>query len=82
MIHEEVGAYEAKTNLSKLLDAVEHGKRIYITRHGKRVAELGPVRHPRRAEFGSAKGKPFYMAPDFDDPLEEFREYMEPDPER
>ena len=39
----EVGAFEAKTHLPKLLDAVEHGARITITRRGEAVAELIPV---------------------------------------
>jgi prevent-host-death family protein len=38
-----VGAYEAKTNLSKLLDEVERGETIVITRHGAPVAHLAPV---------------------------------------
>lgn len=40
---EMVGAYEAKTHLSKLLEQVELGKRFVITRHGKPVARLEPV---------------------------------------
>lgn len=39
----EVGAYEAKTHLSDLLDRVEGGERITITRHGKPVAHLIPL---------------------------------------
>ncbi|MCM2314517.1 MAG: type II toxin-antitoxin system prevent-host-death family antitoxin [Thermoanaerobaculia bacterium] len=39
----EIGAYEAKTNLSALLGRVEKGERFVITRHGKAVAELVPV---------------------------------------
>ncbi len=35
-----VGAYEAKTNLSKLLDRVAKGERIVITRHGVPVAVM------------------------------------------
>jgi prevent-host-death family protein len=36
-----VGAYEAKTHLSELLDEVEkHGVTVVITRNGKEVAEL------------------------------------------
>ena len=35
-----VGAFEAKTNLSALLDKVESGEDILITRHGKPVAVL------------------------------------------
>lgn len=38
-----VGAYEAKTHLSELLDRVERGERVTITRHGKPVARLVPV---------------------------------------
>jgi prevent-host-death family protein len=37
-----VGAYEAKTHLADLLDRVERGERITITRHGRPVAELVP----------------------------------------
>lgn len=76
----EVGAFEAKTHLSKLLDRVEEGQAIYITRRGKRVARLVPPepKKKKKAKRGCAKGKPgeFYMAPDFDAPLEEFKEYM------
>jgi prevent-host-death family protein len=37
-----VGAYDAKTRLSELLDRVERGEQIIITRHGKPVARLVP----------------------------------------
>jgi prevent-host-death family protein len=39
----EIGAYEAKTHLPKLLERVEKGESFVITRHGRAVAELGPV---------------------------------------
>ena len=39
----EVGAFEAKTHLSQLLDQVERGETITITRHGKPVARLIPI---------------------------------------
>ena len=39
----DIGAYEAKTHLPKLLERVEKGERFIITRHGKPVAELIPV---------------------------------------
>lgn len=39
-----VGAYEAKTHLSQLLDRAEQGERITITRHGRPVAHLVPAR--------------------------------------
>lgn len=37
-----VGAYEAKTHLSHLLEEVAKGERIIITRHGVPVAMLMP----------------------------------------
>jgi len=39
----EIGAYEAKTHLPKLLKRVEKGEHFVITRHGRAVAELTPV---------------------------------------
>jgi len=39
----EVGAYEAKTHLSELLDRVSKGERIVITKHGTPVAVLAPI---------------------------------------
>jgi prevent-host-death family protein len=43
---ETVGAYEAKTHLPKLLERVQKGERITITKHGVPVAVL----HPPEAE--------------------------------
>jgi prevent-host-death family protein len=40
----EVGAFEAKNRLGALLDRVEQGKEIVITRRGKPVAQLVPAR--------------------------------------
>ena len=41
----KVGAYEAKTHLPALLDRVEKGETITITKHGREVATLSPWRH-------------------------------------
>jgi len=38
-----VGAYEAKTHFSELLERVIRGETITVTRHGTPVAQLGPV---------------------------------------
>jgi prevent-host-death family protein len=35
-----VGAFEAKTHLSALLDRVEAGEEVVITKHGRPVARL------------------------------------------
>lgn len=39
----EIGAFEAKNKLAELLDLAEKGEGIIITRHGKKVARLGPI---------------------------------------
>ena len=39
-----VGSFEAKTKLSELLDKVEAGETVTITRHGAPVAKLVPVK--------------------------------------
>ena len=38
-----LGAYEAKTHLSRLLDEVERGQTYAITKHGRPVALLVPA---------------------------------------
>ena len=38
-----IGSFEAKTKFAELLDKVEAGETITITRHGKPVAQLVPV---------------------------------------
>ncbi|MGH7043504.1 MAG: type II toxin-antitoxin system Phd/YefM family antitoxin [Acetobacteraceae bacterium] len=37
-----IGAYDAKSRLSHLLDRVEHGEQFVITRHGHPIARLIP----------------------------------------
>ncbi len=41
-----VGAFEAKNKLGSLLDRVEQGEEVLITRHGKPVAKLVPSGDP------------------------------------
>lgn len=38
-----VGSYEAKTHLPELLDSVERGETVIITRRGRPAARLVPV---------------------------------------
>ncbi len=46
---QSIGAYEAKTHLSRLLDCVARGESLIITRHGRPVARLVPVENEERA---------------------------------
>jgi prevent-host-death family protein len=47
-----VGVFEAKTHLSDLIDRVEAGEEITITRRGKPVARLAPVVQPVKMSPG------------------------------
>jgi prevent-host-death family protein len=42
-----VGAYDAKTHFSEILERVEDGEEVTITRHGAPVARLVPIRRRR-----------------------------------
>ncbi len=63
---------QAKSNLSKLLDLAIKGEEIIITQDDKPVAKISPIKRPLKR--GSAKGK-VWMSDDFDEPLEDFKEY-------
>ena len=65
---QEIGAFEAKNTLGSLLDRVETGEEIVITRHGKPVARLVPVepKTPRARLYGTMKDQ-IWIATDFDD---------------
>ena len=45
-----IGAYDAKTRFSELLEQVETGEEITITKHGMPVARLVPVRHKKTTQ--------------------------------
>ncbi len=46
-MNDTVGAYEAKTRLAALLDRVENGETLTITRNGRPVAQLVPAGRQR-----------------------------------
>ena len=64
-----VNIYEAKTQLSKLVDLASTGTDVVIARAGKPVARLTTLKkRERMAGFGSMNGKG-WIAEDFNDPL-------------
>ena len=66
-----INIYEAKTQLSKLVELAAGGKDVIIARGGKPVARLTRLEAPvRKLRFGLHKGK-VKIAPDFDGPLPE-----------
>jgi prevent-host-death family protein len=46
---ETIGAFEAKTHLSSLLERVAKGETFTITRHGTPIAIFSPVRKDNQA---------------------------------
>ncbi len=64
-----VNIFEAKTQLSKLIEKVEHGEDVIIARAGKPVARLTGLKPEKRPIiFGLMKGE-IWVADDFDAPL-------------
>jgi prevent-host-death family protein len=51
----QIGAFEAKNTFGSLLDRVEAGEEILITRHGKPAARLAPV--PKVSEADRARAQ-------------------------
>jgi len=68
---------DVQARLPEILEKLAPGQEVVITRDGKPVAKLVPE-PPRGVPVpGRGKGMVLYMAPDFDAPLDDFKEYME-----
>ncbi|HEX4030988.1 MAG TPA: type II toxin-antitoxin system prevent-host-death family antitoxin [Terracidiphilus sp.] len=64
-----VNIFQAKTQLSKLVEMAERGEDVIIARAGKPVARLtGLEPAKKKIVYGLLKGK-IHVAEDFDDPL-------------
>lgn len=66
---------EAAQKLSDLIDAALRGEEVVITKDDHSVVKLIPASPIKNRQPGSAKGQ-VWMSDDFDEPLEEFEEYM------
>jgi prevent-host-death family protein len=71
---------EAQARLAEIVHGLSTGEEVIITENDQPVARLAGAaqelpRKPRKP--GTLKGTVLYMAPDFDEPLEDFKEYME-----
>ena len=75
-----VNIHEAKTHLSRLLEAVERGEEIIIARAGQPIATLTAYKPPRRkiAPPGGMEGQ-IWIADDFDDPLDDLFDVLKED---
>lgn len=76
-----VNIHEAKTHLSRLLEAVERGDEVVIARAGKPIATLSAYVPPRRKILppGSMADKGWWMADDFNDPVDYLFEALSED---
>lgn len=75
----QISLTEASVELVRLVEAALQGEEIIILKDNQPVVRLTPLKSsPKRrpAKAGSAKGL-VWMSEDFDEPLEDFKEYME-----
>jgi antitoxin (DNA-binding transcriptional repressor) of toxin-antitoxin stability system len=71
---------EAQTKLSDLIHGLQPDEELVITENNQPIARLILTNKPeqrKRRQSGTLRGTVLYMAPDFDAPLEDFKEYME-----
>ena len=66
---------EAAEKLSELIDAALRGEEVAIVKDDKSAVKLTPTTSTKSRQPGSAKGM-VWMSDDFDEPLEEFKDYM------
>ena len=63
---EQFNIHDAKTNLSRIIQRVEHGEEIIISRAGRPVAKVIPLTGKvQRSGRGSLRGN-LVLAPDWD----------------
>lgn len=68
---------KAKSQIEALIQTALDGEEVVITRNDEPVLKLVPVSKSNiRRKAGSARGM-IRMSEDFDEPLEDFREYMQ-----
>jgi antitoxin (DNA-binding transcriptional repressor) of toxin-antitoxin stability system len=70
---------EAQSRLKELIHQLSPGQEIVLIENQQPVAKLVGSRsdRPPRPAPGLGQGSVLYMASDFDEPLEEFKEYTE-----
>jgi prevent-host-death family protein len=64
---------EAKARFSELVQKAMLGEEVIVAKGNKPVVKIVAIR-PARRKPGTGKG--IWMSPDFDAPLDDFREYM------
>ncbi len=74
---EQLNIADAKANFSKLVDKALLGEEIIIARDNKPLVKMVPIEIPKKIRNpGSGKGQLIEMSDDFDQPLDDIKEYM------
>ncbi|MEZ4710885.1 MAG: DUF2281 domain-containing protein [Caldilineaceae bacterium] len=74
----QVAIHEAKIHLSKLIQLALVGEEVIIAKGKQPMVKLVVVPEMRKERrIGGAKDVILYMAADFDEPLDDFKEYIE-----
>ena len=63
---------EAKARFSELVQKALLGEEVIVAKENKPVVRIVPIRPPKR---NPGTGKGIWISPDFDEPIEDFREY-------
>ncbi len=81
IIQTTLAVEELKVTLPELLDSMRDGDEVILTRNNltvaKLVSEVSKTASKHRPGPGLCKGMITYMAPDFNAPLEDMKEYVE-----
>lgn len=73
-----VSLEEAQARLPQLIEQLQSGEELTITDHGQPLAKVTKTaRTTWPCKAGSYRKAEFWMAPDFDAPLDDFKDYME-----
>jgi antitoxin (DNA-binding transcriptional repressor) of toxin-antitoxin stability system len=74
---QQVDIIDAKIQIESLLQSALQGEEVIITQNNQPILKLIQfLQPPQRRQRGSARGQ-IWMSPDFNEPLEDFSEYME-----
>ncbi len=73
----KVSIEEAQAKLQDLIHSLPPGEEVTITEDDQAVARLTAAMPANPPRLGTLRGTVTYMAPDFDAPLDDFKEYME-----
>jgi antitoxin (DNA-binding transcriptional repressor) of toxin-antitoxin stability system len=73
-----ISIQQAQLQLPELIHQLAPGDEVVITENNRQIARIVPpiVTQPTR-KLGSLRGTVLHLAPDFDAPLDEFKEYSE-----